>query len=79
MPTQQQIVAAQDAWESEAAKWRLVEVPPFWLVQPNVRHYVAGDTFADDPAYYKWSSKGAAQLFIREKIITAILTAVENT
>ena len=78
MPTDKQIIAGQDAWESESAKWRLIEAPPFWLVQPNVASYVASASVADEPAYHKWSSKVAAQLFIREKIITAILTAAEN-
>ena len=79
MPTNKQIIAGQDAWESESSKWRLIEAPPFWLVQPSVTSYVAGTAVADEPAYYKWSSKGAAELFVREKIITAILVAAENT
>lgn len=81
MPTEKQVSAAFDAWEDEAHKWRLREVPPYWLVEPVLTFAVdkATEPMEDVVAYYKYRDKQAAQYFIRDKIIRAILTAAENT
>lgn len=78
MPTPEQIKAAFDAWESEARKWVIREAHPWWLVEPQVDYAVGAETMTiDEVAFYKFNDKAAAQFFVRDKIIKAILTAAE--
>ena len=79
MPTEKQVSAAFDAWEDESHKWRLREAPPYWLVEPILTFAVskATDRAEDVVAFYKYTDKKAAQFFIRDKIIRAILAAAE--
>lgn len=79
MPTEAQVSSAFNAWEKEARKWSIIDASPWWLVEPRIDFAVsAGEATADEVAYYKFNNKAAAQMFVRNKIIRAILTAAET-
>ena len=77
MPTPKQIDAAFNAWEKESHKWVIRESGAWWLVEPRSDIVPVDGMSADDFTYHRFDKKSTAHLFVRDKIIRAILTAVE--
>lgn len=80
--TEQQIDAAHVAWETEAGHWKLERargLQEWWIVIPQYPLDVTEDMEAADAiAFHRFEQKRLAQLFIRDKIIRAVLAAVEQ-